>query len=74
VFIQIIDRGIGIVNEDLPFLLDPFYRGKNVSGFEGFGLGLPLTQRILALHNGAVTLLKNEYGGVTANVVLPAFF
>jgi len=68
VFIQI------IVNEDLPFLLDPFYRGKNVSGFEGFGLGLPLTQRILALHNGAVTLLKNEYGGVTANVVLPAFF
>ncbi|MBS1509075.1 MAG: HAMP domain-containing histidine kinase [Bacteroidetes bacterium] len=69
--IKIIDRGIGMASEDWHPLTEPFSRGKNATGFEGFGLGLSLTQRILTLHEGALYLTRNEYGGVTAEVTLP---
>jgi signal transduction histidine kinase len=70
--IKIIDRGIGIPSEDWHQLTEPFYRGQNANGFEGFGLGLSLTQRILALHGGELHLIKNEYDGLTAEVTLPS--
>ncbi len=74
IFIQIIDRGIGLANEDWIELMDPFFRGKNAKTFDGFGLGLSLTQRILALHQGEIILSRNKFSGVTATVILPAFF
>ncbi len=70
--IKVIDQGIGIMDEDGGHLMDPFYRGHNAKGFEGFGLGLSLTQRILALHKGEILLSKNELSGATAKITLPA--
>ncbi|MBS1681632.1 MAG: HAMP domain-containing histidine kinase [Bacteroidetes bacterium] len=70
--IRVIDRGIGITQEEKQQIFDPFYRGKNVNGFDGFGLGLSLTKRVLALHGGIISLTKNEFSGVTAEITLPA--
>ena len=70
--IQVIDKGIGIGSEDRQQLFDVFYRGKNANGFEGFGLGLSLTQKIIFIHGGEVKLLRNAESGMTAEIVLPA--
>ncbi|HEY5749300.1 MAG TPA: HAMP domain-containing sensor histidine kinase [Chryseolinea sp.] len=72
VSISFIDQGIGIREEDMKNILDPLYRGKNTMGIEGFGLGLPLTKRIVALHKGEMIVKNNNPGGVTVTLLLPA--
>lgn len=70
--IQVIDKGVGIGAEDRHQLFDVFYRGKNSNGIEGFGLGLSLTQKIIAIHGGKVSLLRNPESGMTVEINLPA--
>lgn len=71
VSVQIIDSGIGVPQEDLVHVLDPLFRGNNTQGFDGFGLGLALTYRIMLLHNGEISLRNNEPSGTVVEVVLP---
>lgn len=71
VSVQIIDNGIGVQQEDLNHVLDPLFRGKNTQGIDGFGLGLALTNRIIILHEGAISLRKSDPVGTVAEVVLP---
>jgi signal transduction histidine kinase len=59
--IQFRDQGIGISNEDIPNIFQPFYRGANTHFIAGYGLGLALTQKIIQLHNGNITV-KSELG------------
>ena len=54
--IQVIDKGIGIEEEDLEHIFIPFYRGKNQTYKEGNGIGLPLTNKIINLHKGSLTV------------------
>lgn len=70
--ILVIDRGIGISEEDLKYVHNPFFRGANAFGINGFGLGLALTQRIVMLHGGSLALSTNDFGGITATVILQA--
>jgi signal transduction histidine kinase len=70
--ISFIDKGMGIGGEKDKQLFDVFYRGKNALSIDGFGLGLSLTQKIIALHGGEIRLLRNETSGVTVEIVLPA--
>ena len=37
--LEISDTGIGIPQEDLPHIFDPFYRSRNIDGRRGVGLG-----------------------------------
>lgn len=50
--VDFIDNGIGITEEELEHIFTPFYRGKSQAEYEGYGIGLPLTQKILLQHNG----------------------
>ncbi|MDO9634884.1 MAG: sensor histidine kinase, partial [Paludibacter sp.] len=50
------DDGIGIPPEDLDSIFNPFYRGKNTHYIAGYGIGLALTQKIIELHNGTITV------------------
>jgi signal transduction histidine kinase len=55
VMISIIDHGIGIKKEDLPYIYDRFYRGETArtrSAINGHGLGLSLAKQ-LAKRTGA---------------------
>jgi signal transduction histidine kinase len=71
ILVQISDVGIGILPEDLHRAHDPLFRGKNTQGFDGFGLGLALTSQIIVLHDGVISLRKNEPRGTVAEVILP---
>ncbi|WP_187261654.1 sensor histidine kinase [Pontibacter beigongshangensis] len=53
--IQIINTGNPITREEEKFLFGHIFRGSNSQGKIGFGLGLVLTNRIVALHQATIT-------------------
>jgi len=67
----IIDQGIGIDPEDLPHIRQTFFRANNALDFSGFGVGLPLAIKIIALHGGELEIDSELRKGTTMRVVLP---
>jgi PAS domain S-box-containing protein len=61
--LRVTDQGPGIPAEDVARICDPFYTTKPEG--EGTGLGLTITQNILAAHGGALTI-DSEVGRGTA--------
>ncbi|SFB53301.1 ATP-binding protein [Algoriphagus aquimarinus] len=54
--IEITDYGIGITEEDLPFVFTPFFRGSNSNGIPGSGFGLVAVKNFVELHGGTVSI------------------
>jgi PAS domain S-box-containing protein len=71
VVFQIKDQGIGIPREDLPYLFEPFHRGRNVSNIAGTGLGLNIVKRFVDLQQGRVEVESQLGKGTIFTVVLP---
>lgn len=63
------DHGKGIPDEDMPFIFDKFYRGKNCGDEQGSGLGLYIVKYITEQMSGEI-LLHNHSDGLEATVVL----
>lgn len=61
------DYGTGIPNEDMPFIFDKFYRGKNCGKEQGSGLGLYIVKYIMEQMGGSI-LLHNHPDGLEAIV------
>lgn len=62
VSISVSDQGVGISQEDLPFIFDGFYSGKSAPDAErGCGLGLAIGRRIIEAHNGTISV-ESELG------------
>lgn len=61
------DQGPGVAEDELPRLLERFYRGASVTA-EGCGLGLPIVGRIAELHGAALELANREGGGFEARL------
>jgi two-component system sensor histidine kinase MprB len=70
--VEILDRGTGIVPEDLPRVFDRFYRATTARTLPGSGLGLAIVQQIARLHDGVITLRPRLGGGTVARLELPA--
>ncbi|MFD2445619.1 PAS domain S-box protein [Bacillus sp. CGMCC 1.16607] len=66
--ISIRDTGIGISEEKLKKLGEPFYTTKK----NGNGLGLMVSFKIIESHNGKVYVESELNKGTTFNIVLPA--
>ncbi|MDP2161816.1 MAG: HAMP domain-containing sensor histidine kinase [Flavobacterium sp.] len=64
------DHGIGIPSEELTQLFTPFFRGTNQTYSQGNGIGLSLTQKIISLHNGTITVQSEVKKGTKISVVL----
>jgi two-component system, NtrC family, sensor kinase len=62
------DDGTGIPEEEREKIFDLFYTTKQ----HGTGLGLPLTQQIVAAHGGRLECRPNPSGGTTFCLWLPA--
>ena len=65
--IRVQDDGPGIPSEDIPMLFDPFYTTKQ----KGTGLGLYISQKILAEHQGSIEIDANLEVGTAFVVSLP---
>ena len=73
---QVCDTGIGIAPEELPRLMRPFEQGA--AGYSrqngGTGLGLPLVDALVRLHEGSLHIESALGKGTTATVRLPSRF
>jgi two-component system, sensor histidine kinase and response regulator len=73
VHITVADNGIGIAQEDLPYLFDDFFVGKTRPGGErSSGVGLAITRRIIEAHDGSITVDSSPGKGSTFTIRLPA--
>lgn len=54
--IEVKDFGIGILEEDLPYVFIPFFRGANVKGIEGTGFGLVAVKNFVEMHSGDIKI------------------
>jgi len=72
-FIEVVfdDKGIGIAEEDMQKIFEPFYRGTNAYSISGSGIGLPLVNQIIKNHNGIVNLSSQIGKGTSVTVLLP---
>ena len=70
VIVKVIDTGIGIKEEDLPFIFERLYRGdKSRQRIEGNGIGLTIVKKILNLHYANIEVKSKEDIGTTVKVV-----
>lgn len=73
VAVDVKDEGLGIPEEEIPKLFQPFYRVDNSDRrrIGGTGLGLSIVEEIIKAHDGVVSV-KSEYGkGSTFTVQFP---
>jgi signal transduction histidine kinase len=67
------DTGIGIPEDDLPFIFERLHRGKNAVMLEPdeSGVGLSISRKIVSLHGGTITVDSEVGKGSTVTVILP---
>ncbi|MGA9278720.1 sensor histidine kinase [Ilumatobacter sp.] len=72
--VSVVDHGPGIAEADRERIFQPFVRldaSRTRTGHAGAGLGLALTNQIIASHQGAITVGETPGGGTTITVRLP---
>jgi PAS domain S-box len=71
--LQVTDTGIGIATEDLPRLFVEFQRIERgtANRFQGTGLGLALTRKLIEIQHGTIAVESELGRGTTVTVLLP---
>src|SRR5262249_50666082 len=69
--VSVEDHGIGIPAKDIDSLFERYYRGSNVSGTVGTGMGLYLVKMVAEAHSGGITIESSEGKGSKFSVRLP---
>jgi len=65
--IEFNDNGVGIGQEDLKKVFDPFFTNRA----KGIGLGLTVCQQIANIHNGSINIQSQKEKGTTVYIQLP---
>ncbi|WP_040951559.1 sensor histidine kinase [Gorillibacterium massiliense] len=71
--VTVTDTGIGIPEEERPYVFDRFYRVEKSRSrqFGGTGLGLPIVKKLIELHGGTVTVSGNTGSGTCFRLDIP---
>ena len=71
--IEVEDTGIGISEKDSKLIFKDFHRVEQglTSNFEGVGLGLTLSKRIIELHKGEITVQSELKKGSIFTIIIP---
>jgi len=71
--VDVIDHGLGIADEDLPKLFQPFGRLQSAvsAGIEGTGLGLHLSRSLAVANGGTIEVTSRRGEGSTFTLRLP---
>jgi PAS domain S-box-containing protein len=66
ILVQISDSGVGIAEDDLTRIFEPFFS----TGKKGTGLGLWVTHDIVRQHGGRIDVTSEQGRGTTFNIIL----
>lgn len=69
VLLEFIDTGVGIPEEHLEKVTDPFFTTKEEG--KGTGLGLAICRRIVQEHHGTLRITSEVGKGTTVSILLP---
>jgi signal transduction histidine kinase len=69
--VEVCDSGVGIPEDEIPELMQRFYRASTAGTIEGTGLGLAISREIIERHHGRVEVESEEGVGSTFRVRLP---
>ncbi len=69
---EVKNNGEAIAPEEIESIFHPFYRGRTSAETKGFGLGLALSQRIIALHKGRVQVNSSTEAGTVFTITFPS--
>ena len=67
--ISVTDSGEGIKSDELPYIFDRYYKGKNYS--ESTGLGLAIVKKIIDLHHSVIRVTSQPGKGTAFTFHLP---
>jgi len=67
--VSIADDGVGVNQEEIEAIFEPFYRADG-SG-SGYGLGLNITRKAIAAHGGTVRAFNQPESGLKVEIMLP---
>ena len=75
VHMSVIDTGIGIAPTDIDRLQTPFSQvdGRLARRYEGIGLGITMTRRLIELHGGALSIQSQTGEGTCITLNFPAY-
>ena len=68
--VSISDSGIGIPDEEMDGLFEPFHRAENVGEISGTGLGLSIAKEYIELNGGTISVQSRENVGSTFTITL----
>lgn len=72
VLFQVSDHGMGIAQEEVPYIFEPFRRVRSgAEDIPGVGLGLSVVRRIVQAHSGRIEVESRVGQGTTVRVYLP---
>jgi two-component system, sensor histidine kinase and response regulator len=69
--ISVKDNGVGIPDEDISKIFEPFYRGRNTKNEKGIGLGLSLVKQVVDLHEGKIEVRSDLGKGSLFSILIP---
>lgn len=71
--IKFVDHGIGIAEEEIPHVFEPFYRGKNANSISGYGIGLSIVEKIIKAHKGEIQINSKLNSGTTVCLIFSIY-
>jgi len=73
--VAVADEGVGIPEDELPYIFDRFYRGSSsiVARPDGAGLGLAIARQIIEQHQGVIGVKSVPNKGSTFYFLLPLY-
>ena len=71
IWLEVIDSGEGIAEEQLDEVIEPFIRGNAARSEMGSGLGLAIVKRFVQLHRGTIHLANESGAGLRVHIELP---
>ena len=69
--VLVVDRGVGIPQQDLGRIFDKFYWVSKFGSSSGLGLGLAICKAFIEAHGGRISLENNPLGGTIVRFVIP---
>ena len=69
--IKVIDNGVGISKDDLPYLFNLFYQTNQNKVKEGNGIGLTITKQLVEVSGGKIDVMSEPGKGTTFTITIP---